>query len=543
MKRGAEETAGTQSETRRVLLIFAGLMLAMFVASLNQTALNPALPTIVGELHGVDRMLWIITAYILASTITMPAYGKLGDLFGRKPLLVTALMIFVVGSTISALAGDVTWLIVGRAIQGAGGGGLMVLSQATIADVVPARQRGKYLGIMSGVFALSSLAGPLLGGWFTEGPGWRWVFWINLPIAALAIIAAVVFLPAPQTQRTRRSIDIAGMAVLSVVTTLLVLVSSWGGSQHAWTSPLILGLIAGVVLGTVLFVFVERRVAEPVLPLHLFRDRNFDLATIAGLLISIALFGVASYMPTYLQMVAGQSATVAGLLMFPMMGAILVVSTATGRLVTRTGRYKKLPIMGSVLVTASLVTLSTLSVGTPLWLICCYIGLLGVGLGMTMQILLLVVQNAFPVEEVGTATAGNNYFRQIGATLGSAVVGSVFTGRLAALLAERVPADALPADANALTPTLVQALPEVAQQPILESYNDALAPIYLFIAPLTLLAAVLLCFVRETPLATTIKRRNEPEAATAPATIPSPSRTAAAVSPTPAAEDHAGRPG
>ncbi|MEU5841180.1 MDR family MFS transporter [Rhodococcus sp. NPDC047139] len=497
-------SAAGEQTTPRVTFIFAGLMLAMLAASLNQTVLNPALPTIVGELHGVDRMLWVITAYILASTIMMPVYGKLGDLFGRRPLLLTALTIFVLGSVLGALAGDITWLIIARAVQGAGGGGLMVLSQATIADVIPARQRGRYLGIMSSVFAVSSVAGPLLGGWFTEGPGWRWVFWINVPLGAIAVVAAVVFLRLPRVSGSGRRIDILGMAVLSVVTTLLVLVATWGGSQYPWTSPIMLALIAATVAGAVLFVAVERRAHEPVIGLHLFRDRNFDLVTAAGLLISIALFGVAAYMPTYLQMVAGKSATTAGLLMLPMMGPMFVTSTLAGRFVTRTGRYKRIPLVGSVLVTVGLVLLSTLDAETPLWMLCCWLAVLGVGFGTAMQILVLVVQNSFPIEEVGTATAGNNYFRQIGATLGSAVVGSVFAARLAGGLSGTGVGEP-----ESLTPATVQGLPDTLRQSVLEAYNDALVPIYLYIAPLVMVAGVLLCFVVEKPLATTIVRKND----------------------------------
>ncbi len=498
-------TLAPEQSTPRVTFVFAGLMLAMLAASLNQTVLNPALPTIVGELHGVDRMLWVITAYILASTITMPAYGKLGDLFGRKPLLLTALTIFVVGSTIGALAGDITWLIVGRAVQGAGGGGLMVLSQATIADVIPARQRGKYLGIMSSVFALSSVAGPLLGGWFTEGPGWRWVFWMNVPLGAVAVVAALVFLRLPRVSGSGRRIDVLGMAVLSIVTTLLVLVATWGGSRYPWSSPVVIVLIAATAAGAVLFVAVERRAAEPVIGLHLFRDRNFDLVTSAGFVMSVALFGVAAYMPTYLQMVAGVSATAAGLLMLPMMGTLFLTSTLAGRYVTRTGRYKRIPIIGSVFVTAGLVLLSTLGAGTPIWVLGCWFAVLGIGFGTSMQLLVLVVQNSFPVEEVGTATAGNNYFRQIGATLGSAVVGSVFAVRLAGGLSG-TGID----NPDSLTPGAVRALPDALRQPVLEAYNDALVPIYLYIAPLVVVAGVLLCLVVEKPLATTIVRKNDP---------------------------------
>ncbi|MFZ2530377.1 MAG: MDR family MFS transporter [Rhodococcus sp. (in: high G+C Gram-positive bacteria)] len=488
-----------------LVFLFAGLMLTMLLASLNQTALNPALPTIVGELHGADLMLWVITAYILTSTITMPAYGKLGDLFGRKPLLLSAIGIFLVGSIVSGTAGDITWLIIGRAIQGAGGG-LMILSQAAIADVVPARERGRYLGVMSGVFALSSVAGPLLGGWFTEGPGWRWVFWITVPLSVLAATAAIVFLRLPARAGPRSSIDVAGMTVLSVATTGIVLVGTWGGTTYAWTSPMILCLIAGTAVATILFGYVEYRAAEPVLPLHLFRDRNFDLITLAGLLVSVALFGVAGYMPTYLQMATGVDATVAGLLMLPMMGSLFLTSTLAGRVVTKTGRYKAIPIIGSALIAIGLVLLSQLTVTTPTWVLGCFIAVIGVGLGLTGQLMMLVVQNSFPIEEVGTATAAGNYFRQIGATLGAAVVGSVFAGRAATLIAERAPATVV---AESLTPEAVRNLPDAARLPVVEAYNDALTPIFLWISPLALVAMMLLCFVVEKPLATTIERRKE----------------------------------
>ncbi|MBH0118674.1 MFS transporter, partial [Rhodococcus sp. CX] len=415
--------APASQSPRGLVFLFAGLMLTMLLASLNQTVLNPALPTIVGELHGADLMLWVITVYILASTIMMPAYGKLGDLFGRKPLLLGAIGVFLVGSVVSATAGDITWLIVGRTIQGVGGGGLMILSQAAIADVIPARERGRYMGIMSGVFALSSVAGPLLGGWFTEGPGWRWVFWITVPLGLLAATAAIVFLRLPARTGPRPSIDVAGMAVLSVTTTGIVLIGTWGGTTYAWTSTTILALIAGTVAAAALFVFVESRAAEPVLPLHLFRDRNFDLITVSGLLVSVALFGVAGYMPTYLQMVAGVSATEAGLLMLPMMGSLFLTSTIAGRDQHRTDDRDDLVAAGVAHHAAGLTLLSLLTVDTALWVLCCFLAVVGVGLGMTGQLMVLVVQNSFPIEEVGTATAGNNYFRQIGATLGSAVVG------------------------------------------------------------------------------------------------------------------------
>lgn len=497
---------------RRFVLLFIALMLSMLLFSLNQTVLGTALPTIVGELHGVNQMLWVITGFILASTIMMPIYGKLGDLMGRKGLLIMAIVLFMAGSVVGALAPDMGWLIFARVVQGLGGGGLMILSQAIIADVVPARERGKYMGAMGGVFALSSVAGPLLGGWFTEGPGWRWVFWINIPLGLLALAGAVFFLKIPR-RSTRLKLDLGGMALLAVATTCLVLVATWGGSTYAWTDPIILGLIAGTVVAAVGFVLVERRTAEPIIPMHLFRDRNFNLATIGGLFIGVAMFGVLSYLPTYLQMTFGANATESGLLMIPMMAALLLASIGSGQLVSKTGRYKWMPIAGALLVAGSLVLLSTLAPDTPLWLLCLYIAVMGLGLGLNMQILVLTVQNSFPLREVGTATASNNFFRQIGATLGSAVVGSLFAGRLSALLTERLPAAATDAagGSESLTPAAVSGLPEGIKDLVVASYNDALTPIFLWIMPLVLVATILFLFIQEKPLATTIEHDVVPE--------------------------------
>ncbi|WP_109471390.1 MDR family MFS transporter [Ornithinimicrobium cavernae] len=494
-------------EKRDITLLFAGLMITMLLASLNQTVLSTALPTIVGDLHGVDQMLWVITGFILASTIMMPIYGRLSDQFGRKPLLLFAITVFVVGSVMGALAGDMQALIIARIVQGVGGGGLMILSQAAIADVIPARERGRYMGIMGGVFAFSSVAGPLLGGWFTEGPGWRWVFWISLPLGILAALATIFFLPSIRHSGTDRPrMDYLGMALMAAATASLVLVGTWGGGEYAWTSPTILGLAGTAVLTGALFLLVESRAAAPIIPLHLFRDRNFNLTTVASLCTGVAMFGAISYLPTYLQMTTGLSATVVGLLMVPMMGSMLVSSTVSGQQVTRTGRYKVYPITGSVLLAGSLALLSTLQVGSPIWLVCCYMALMGIGLGMSMQILTLIVQNSFPVREVGTATASTQYFRQVGATLGTAVVGSLFTSRLVQLVADKLPTGTGPEDgAHSLTPELVNGLPDALREVIIQSYNEALIPVFLYMVPLALVAAVVLLFVREKELSTSVE--------------------------------------
>ncbi len=505
----ASEVSG--ADRKHILLVFAGLMVAMLLASLDQMIFSTALPTIVGDLHGVDHMLWVTTAYILASTIMLPVYGKLGDQIGRKGLFIFAIAVFIAGSIIGGLSTDMTWLIIGRTVQGLGGGGLMILAQAIIADVVPARERGKYMGIMGGVFALATVAGPLLGGWFTEGIGWRWAFWMNIPLGLLAIASAMFFLKLPKPERRELDLDIAGMVLIGIASICLVLTTSWAGNTYAWSSPVIMGLIAASAIAGISFFFVECRAAEPIMPVELFHKRNFNLTTSAGLIIGIAMFGAMAYMPTYLQMVTGANATQSGLLMIPMMAGLLVTSIGSGQLVSRTGRYKWLPITGTTIVAGSLYLLSTMTPSTPVPVLCGYLAIMGIGLGMGMQLLVLIVQDTFPASMVGTATAANNYFRQIGAALGSAIVGSLFVSRLSEALTATLPTSDGAGSSNSFTPSLVQSLPPEVQSIIVNAYNEALTPIFLLLVPIVLVAVVLLCFVHEKPLSTTIERDILPE--------------------------------
>ena len=491
---------------RTIVLVFVALMLAMLLASLNNTLISSATPTIVGELHGVDHISWVVTSFILASTITMPIYGKLSDLLGRKALLVVAILVFMAGSVLGALAGNIEFLIAARVVQGLGGGGLMILSQAVIADVVPARERGFYMGIIGGVFAFSSVAGPLLGGWLTDGPGWRWAFWVNVPLGLLALAGTLRFLRLPHRRTGRARIDVAGMLLLSVATTGVVLVSVWGGTTYAWGSPVILGLIALAVASAAAFVLVERRSAEPVMPLGMFRQRNFVLTTVASLALGVAMFGVLGYLPTYLQITTGLGATVAGLLMVPMMAALLVAGVVVGRIVARTGRTVWAPITGTVVVLVGLVLLGAVTVDTPVWVVCAYLGVLGLGIGIGLQILTLIVQNEFPAAMVGTATAANNYFRQVGATLGSAVVGAVFASRLTAGLEQAMPPGAAPVGTSSLTPGAVWALPEPVRELVVRAFNEALMPVFLWLAPVVLVGLVAAFLLREKPLAATLER-------------------------------------
>ena len=500
--------APEQPTGRRLWLIFSALILAMLMAAMGQTVLATALPTIVGELDGVEHMAWVITAFILASTIMMPVYGKLGDMFGRKPLFIFAIGAFTIGSAIGGAAPSMEVLIAARVLQGLGGGGLMILSQATIADVVPARERGRYMGIMGGVFAFSSVAGPLLGGWLTDGPGWRWALWMNVPMGLLALVGVAVLLKLPAHQQTDRGrIDIWGMLLLGLATTAIVLIGTWGGAELAWTSPTILALAALALVSAALFLWVQTRTAEPVLPLMLFRSRNFNLTMIAGLITGVAMFGALSYMPTYLQMVTGYSPAEAGLLMIPMMGTLLATSVIVGRRVSITGRYKRFMVIGSLFTSGALGLLSTVHSDSSVLLICIYLAVLGLGLGMTMQLLTLVAQNSFRLRHVGTATAGQNYFRQVGATLGAAVVGSLFASRLTSTLSDELPAAALgEGGANSLTPELVSRLPDSVRVVVVEAYNEALMPLFLWMMPLALVATVMLLFIREAELSKTLDR-------------------------------------
>lgn len=503
-RNGAPGDAASATSQVKVIPILIALMVAMFLSSLDQTILGTALPTIVGDLDGVNHMLWVATAYILGVTIVMPVYGKLGDLIGRKPLFIAALSIFVVGSFVGGFAMDMPWLIAGRAIQGVGGGGLMILAQAIIADVVPARDRGKYGGFIGSVFALSAVIGPLLGGLFTDVLTWRWAFWINVPLGIAAIVTAMVFIKLPQVQREKPQLDILGTVFIAIATTSLVLVTSWGGTEYDWDSPLIIGLMVSTVLFAGLFIWAETRAPEPIIPLHLFRDRNFTITTIAGLMIGISMFGAIGYMPTFLQVVNSVNATQSGLLLLPMLGGLMLTAIGGGFLITKTGRYKWMPISGAALVMVALALFATMTADTSPWLSGTYLAILGLGLGLSMQVLVLIVQNSVQHKDLGTATAANAFFREIGATFGSAIVGSLFVSRLTTQLAEQLPAGAPVGDTNGLTPAAINALPGPIHDAVADAYASALGPVYLILVPLMFIAFVLLFFVKEIPLATTV---------------------------------------
>ena len=474
--------------------IYAALIVSMLLSALDQTIVSTALPTIVGELDGLSEMAWVTTAYILAVTIGMPVYGKLGDLIGRRPLFLWALGIFVAGSLLSGLSQDIGQLIGFRALQGLGGGGLMICTQAIIADLVPPRQRGKYMGAMGAVFGLASVAGPLLGGWITDHTSWRWAFWINVPLGIAAFVIAYLGIRLPKPKRTVK-LDYLGTILMAITVTSLVLVSDWGGNDYAWDSPLILTLIAVTLAGAIAFVLVERRAAEPLIPVRMLRQPVFSTATLIGMIaVGAGMFAVIAYMPTYLQMVYGYSATVSGLLLIPMIVGLVLTSTVSGQLVSRTGHYKGFIIAGAAIVPTGVWLFSTLTADSPVWLLCAYLGVTGAGVGLLMQNLLLAVQNALPQRDVGTATSSNNFFREIGATVATAAVGALFSDRLTTALSG-LAGNLGGAGTESLTPALVKSLPEGVRDQIVNAYADSLLPIFAGVAGVALIALVLAIFL------------------------------------------------
>jgi EmrB/QacA subfamily drug resistance transporter len=424
--------------SRQIWTIFSGLMLAMLLAALDQTIVATALPTIVRDLGGAAHLSWIVTAYLLASTVTTPLWGKLGDLYGRKILFIACIVIFLIGSALSGTAQNMTQLILYRAVQGVGGGGLMVLAQAIVGDVVPPRERGRYQGAFGAVFGVSSVAGPLLGGFFVDTLSWRWVFYINLPIGLLALVVVTAVLPATAAAAKPR-IDYAGIVLLGIVSTSIVLVTSLGGTQWAWRSAPVIGVSILALACLAAFWWTEARAAEPVLPLRLFRNRVFATTSAVGFVVGFAMFGSITYLPLYLQQVQGASPTGSGLRMVPMMLGLLLTSIGSGQLISHTGRYKVFPIVGTAVFTAGLYLLSTMDRATTTLQASLYMFVLGVGLGAVMQVLVLAVQNAVDYRDLGTATSGATFFRSIGSSVGVAIFGSVFNGQLTHHLAARVP--------------------------------------------------------------------------------------------------------
>ena len=414
---------------RQIQIVFIGLMAGMLLASLDQTVVSTALPTIVGELGGLEHLSWVITAYLLTSCSSMLLYGKLSDLYGRKLLFQTAICIFLAGSLLAGVAQSMLQLVLFRGIQGLGAGGIITMSQAVIGDIVAPRERGRYQGYIGSVFAVSAVAGPLIGGFFTDHLTWRWVFYVNIPvgIAALIVISAVLRLP---FRRFQHPIDYRGAALMVSGISALLLLTSWGGVEYAWESPMIIGLgVAGVLLLS-MFIVQEGRVAEPLLPLRLFRQRVFSVGSAISFIVGLGMFGAVAYLPVYFQVVRGTSATVSGLRLFPLMAGFMITSIATGRTISQIGRYRIFPIVGTAIMVAGMYLLSRLGDETSPWEAAGYMIVLGIGLGMVLQVPVLAVQNAVMHKDLGASTAGINLFRSLGSAFGVAIFGSILNNRL-----------------------------------------------------------------------------------------------------------------
>jgi EmrB/QacA subfamily drug resistance transporter len=500
--------ARTEPETRLtgrpLLTVFGALMLGMFLAALDQTIVSTALPTIVGDLGGLDHLSWVVTSYLLAATASTPLYGKLGDMYGRKPLFLAAILIFLAGSMLSGLSQSMGELIAFRALQGLGAGGLMVGAQAIIADIVPPRERGRYMGVIGAVFAISSVAGPLLGGFLVEAISWRWVFFVNLPIGVLAVLV-VAFRLHLHTPAQHHAIDYRGAGLLTAGVSALVLLTTWGGTEYAWGSGVILGLgVASVVLLGA-FVRQERRAEEPIMPLSLFGSSVFRVATGLGFVIGLAMFGAIIFIPLFLQLVYGVSPTSSGLRMLPLMLGLLGASIISGRVISRIGRYKAFPVAGTAITAVGLLLLSRLTVDTAPWLASAYMLVLGVGLGLVMQVIVLVVQNDVPRRDVGVATSTATFFRSMGGSLGVALFGAIFASRLAHEL-KGLPASAahLSGGVN-IRPEQIHALPAGVRHDFLVAFVHALQPVFLVGAGLTGVAFVLALLLREVPLRDTMQ--------------------------------------
>jgi EmrB/QacA subfamily drug resistance transporter len=487
--------AGAQARSVRV--VFAALMLVMLLASLDQTIVSTALPTIVGEFGGLAHLSWIVTAYLLATTIVTPLYGKLGDLLGRKIVLQSAILLFLIGSVLCGLSRSMLELIVFRAVQGLGGGGLMVTTMAAIGDIVTPRERGRYQGLFGAVFGVSTVIGPLIGGYFVEHLSWRWIFYINLPLG-LVSVAVIGWTFRTPASRQRPAIDFAGAGLLAVLLTAVMLLTTFGGQSIAWLSPGSGVLVAATLLGLIGFIAVERRAPEPILPLSLFRNRIFVVSCAVGFIVGLAMFGSVTYMPLYLQVVRGASPAHAGLELTPMMAGLLVTSIATGRIISRFGRYRLFPIIGTGVTTVALALLATLGVGSAAWEPSVYMLVLGLGLGMVMQVLILAVQNAVDYRDLGVATSGATLFRSIGGSVGVAAFGALFAARLTRGLAALMPPGAqLPAASG---PDAIVALPPALKADYLAAFTAALHPVFLAATAIAVVAFALTWLLEELPL-------------------------------------------
>jgi len=477
VSRAATTGEGVQ-QPRQVRLTFGALMLVLLLAALDQTIVATALPTIVGDLGSVSKLSWVVTAYLLASTVVGPLYGKLGDLYGRKIVLQVAIVIFLVGSALCGISQSMTQLIVFRALQGLGGGGLLVVTIAAVGDIIAPRDRGRYQGYFGAVFGVATVVGPLLGGFFVDSLSWRWIFYINLPIGLVALgVLATVF--QAHGDRISRQIDYLGAVLLAGGLSAIVLFTTLGGTTYPWGSILIVLLVVGAVL-LAGFAVAEARAAEPILPLAIFGNRVVRVTSAIGFIVGVAMFGSVTYLPLYLQNVKGHSPTVSGLLITPLVAGLLVASITSGNLISRFGRYRPFPIAGTALMTAGLLLLSRLQVDTSSWVAAAYMLVVGLGVGSVMQVLVLAAQNAVDYRYLGVVTSGSALFRQIGGSVGVSVFGAIFANQLARNLAGKLPAGVpTPTAAN---PAAVKRLPPAIHDLYVTAVTASLRPIFLVAA-------------------------------------------------------------